>query len=169
MARLPTIFLNFFKFTLHQGIFDQVPCFFSLNPSLDTHGVTGLFLQLRHASGTLYHLILLIELGFVPQHSNLFSKLMLQVFQGLIFVVSVFLLFVFWFLVRLEHQAGCKCALQVLLLFIIITQPHAALVLFQTQCRPLPSQVPMIAIIVKHLAKDYITSVVIGTRTHTIG
>ena len=83
MARLPTIFLNCFKFTLHKGIFDQVLCFSSLNPSLDTHGVTGLLLQLRNASGTLHHLFL--DLVFAPQHSNLFSKLIFIVtgFQGL--------------------------------------------------------------------------------------
>ena len=75
LVRLPTIVLNYFKLTLHQGIFDQVPCFssVSLNPSLDTLGVTGLFLKLRHASGTLSHLI--FDLVFVPQNSSLFSKL----------------------------------------------------------------------------------------------
>ena len=51
----------------------QVPC--SLNPSLDTPKVTGLFLQLHHASRNLYHLI--SDLVFVPQSSNLFSKLIL--------------------------------------------------------------------------------------------
>ena len=96
MARLPTIFLNCFKFTLHQGIFDQVLCFSSLNPSLDTHGVTGLFLQPRHASGTLYHLI--FDLVFVPQNSSLFSKLILcHRFSMTNFVVSVFLCVVFCF------------------------------------------------------------------------
>ena len=83
---------------IHEGIFDQVPCFSSLNPSLDTHGVTGLFLQPRHASGTLYHLI--FDLVFVPQSSSLFSKLILcHRFSMTNFVVSVFLCVVFCFCV----------------------------------------------------------------------
>ena len=109
MARLLTIFLNCFKFTLHQVIFDQVPCCSSLNPSLDTHGVTGLFLQPRHASGTLYHLI--SDLVFVPQNSSLLSKLILcHRFSMTNFVVSVFLcvvfLFCFWFYCALNTQQG---------------------------------------------------------------
>ena len=113
MARLPSIILNFFKFTLHQEVFDQVPCFFSLNPSLNTHRETGLFLQLRHASGTLYHLIL--ELVFVPQHSNLFSKLILcHRFSRTNFCFVCFSLYCFCFvlfclllvLLRLEYPAG---------------------------------------------------------------
>ena len=96
MARLPTIFVIYFTFTLPQGIFDQVPCFSSLNPSFTTYGVTGLFLQLHHASGTLYHLIL--DLVLVPQNSNLFSKVLLcHRFSMTYFVVSVFSLFCFVF------------------------------------------------------------------------
>ena len=71
--------------------------------------VTGLFLQPRHASGTLYHLI--FALVFVPQNSSLFSKLILcHRFSMTNFVVSVFLCVVFCFvfvlflvLLRLEH------------------------------------------------------------------
>ena len=81
---------------------NQVPCFSSLNPSQDTPGVTGLFLQLRHASGTLYHLIL--DLAIVPQNSNLFLNLCYVTgFQGLI-LLSVFFCFFLWFvLLQLEH------------------------------------------------------------------
>ena len=125
MARLPTIFLNCFKFTLHQGIFDQVLCFSSLNPSLDTHGVTGLFLQPRHASGTLYHLI--FDLVFVPQNSSLFSKLILcHRFSMTNFVVSVFLCvvfcfcFVFGFTAPWTPSRVDMCALQVLLLLLLL-------------------------------------------------
>ena len=127
MARLPTIFLNCFKFTLHQGIFDQVPCFSSLNPSLDTHGVTGLFLQPRHASGTLYHLI--FDLVFVLQNSSLFSKLILcHRFSMTNFVVSVFFfvlcfcfLFCFWFYCALNTQQGGY--VRITSLIIIIASP----------------------------------------------
>ena len=118
MARLPTIFLNCFKFTLHQRVFDQVLCFSSLNPSLDTHGVTGLFLQPRHAYGTLYHLI--FDLVSVLQNSSLFSKLILcHRFSMTNFFVSVFLCVMFCFcfvfvlflvLLRLELPAGWICA-----------------------------------------------------------
>ena len=37
------------------NVVDLVQCFSSMNPSHNTPGVTGLFLQLCHASGTLYH------------------------------------------------------------------------------------------------------------------
>ena len=68
--------------------------------SLNTPGVTCLFLQLRFASGTLYHLIL--DLVFVPQNSNLFSKLTLHVhvchrFSRTKFVVFAFFRSVFGF------------------------------------------------------------------------
>ena len=54
-----------------------------------THGVTGLFLQLRHASGFLCHLILDL------------------VFQGLIFLcLFFFILFVFGFYCALNTQHG---------------------------------------------------------------
>ena len=107
MARLPTIILNCFKFTLCQGNFNQVACFSSLNPSLDTHMVTGLFLQLCHASGTLYHLIL--DLVFVPQNSNLFSKLILcHRFTRTNFVVSVFSFVLFLFYCTLNTQWICS-------------------------------------------------------------
>ena len=47
-AKLPTISQKYFKFTLHQGIFDPVPLISSKNPTLDmTSGVTGLFLWLE--------------------------------------------------------------------------------------------------------------------------
>ena len=121
MARLPTIFLNCFKFTLHQGIFDQVLCFSSLNPRLDTPGVTCLFLQPRHASGTLYHLI--FDLVFVLQNSSLFSKLILcHRFSMTNFVVSVFLcvMFCFWFYCALNTQQGGYVRITSLIIIIII-------------------------------------------------
>ena len=64
--------------------------FSSLNPSpsLDTHGVTGLFLQLRHAPRTLYHLIL--DLVFVPQNSNYFSSQCYYLWFGLWYCVAAF-------------------------------------------------------------------------------
>ena len=59
-ARLPTTSQNYFKdiylLILCQGIFGPVPCFSSMNQSLDTPGVTCFFIQLRHASGSLYDL-----------------------------------------------------------------------------------------------------------------
>ena len=95
------------------------------NPSLDTHGETGRFLQLRHASGTLYDLILHVDLVFVPQHSNLFSKLILcHRFSKTNFAVSVFSLFCFvycWFLLCLGTPSRVdKCALQVLLSLLLL-------------------------------------------------
>ena len=116
-ARLPTISQKYFKFTLRQGIFDSVPCFSSLNPSLDIPKVTGLFLQLRYASGTIYHLIL--DLVFVPQNSNLFSKLILcHRFSRTNFVVSVFFGFVFGFTVPWTPSRVDMCALQVFAIII---------------------------------------------------
>ena len=101
---LPTIFLKYFKFTLYQDIFDQAPCFSSLNPSLDTHWVTGLFLQLRHPSGTLDHLIL--DLVFV-QLKSLLKLILCHRFSRINFVVSVFfVLFVFGVYCALNTQQG---------------------------------------------------------------
>ena len=58
-------------------------------------------LQLRHASGTLSHLIL--DLVFVPQNSNFFSKLILcHSFSRTNFVCVCFVLF--WVLQRLKHS-----------------------------------------------------------------
>ena len=80
-------------------------CFSPMKPSLDNPGVTGLFLLLCHASGNLYHLI--FDLVFVPQISNLFSKLILcHRFSRTNVVMSVFLLV----LLNLEHPAGWICA-----------------------------------------------------------
>ena len=71
--------------------------------------VTGVFLQLRHASGNLYNLI--CNLVFEPQNSSLFSKLILcHKFSRTNFVLSVFSCFVFLVLLCLEHQAEWICA-----------------------------------------------------------
>ena len=105
---------NDLKFTLWKKTLTQ------LNPSLNTPGVTGRFLQQRCASGTLYHLIL--DLVFVPQNWNLFSKLILcHRFSRTNFVVSVFLrfCFVFCFTAPLTPCRVDMCALQVLLLLLL--------------------------------------------------
>ena len=113
-----------FKFKLHYRIFYQVPCFSSLNPSLDTHGVTYLFLQLRPASGTLL-LNQILDLVFVPQHLNLFSKLILcHKFSRTNLVVSVFLCFVFVlilvFTALWPPSKVDMCALHVLLVVVVV-------------------------------------------------
>ena len=85
--------------------FDPIPCFSSMNPSLDTPGVTGLFLQLRHTSATLYHLNL--DLVFVPQHYIFFLKLILCLrFSRINFVVSVSFVCFFWFYCTFNTQQG---------------------------------------------------------------
>ena len=112
----PTIFI--IKLTLRQGIFDLVTCFSSINPSLDTPGLTGLFLQVRPASGTLYHLV--SDLVFVPQNSNPFSKLILcHRFQGLILLCQ-FSYVLFWFTAPWTHSRLDMCTLQVFIIIVMI-------------------------------------------------
>ena len=79
----------------------------------------SLFLQLRHASGTLYHLIL--DLVFVPQNSNLFSKLILSHrFLRTNFVVSVFFCFCFFYCALNTQQSGYVRTTSLIIVVIII-------------------------------------------------
>ncbi len=75
-----------------------------------------IFLQLRHASGTFYHLIL--DLVFVPTNSNHFSKhILCHRFSRTNLVASVFFR-LFWF--TAPWTLSRVCALQVFIVIIII-------------------------------------------------
>ena len=121
MARLPNIFLNCFEFTLHQGIFDQVPCFFSLNPSLDTHGDRSFSSAAPRIWNSL-PLILRSCLCTTYFKSFLKTYLMSQVFNDYFCCVCffVFCFVCFLFYCALNTQQVDTCALQALLLFFLL-------------------------------------------------
>ena len=100
---LPNLYRPFYSF---KEIFGPVPFFSSINPSLDTPGVTGLFFSsCARISGTLYHLIL--DLVYVPQNSKLFSKLIMSQVSKDKFCCVCFLFVSFCFVYcGLEHPAG---------------------------------------------------------------
>ena len=75
--------------TLHQGIFNPVPCFSSMNPSFDTPGVTGLF---SSAAPCIWNALPLnLRSCLYTKNSKLFSKLIsCHRFSRTYLVVSVF-------------------------------------------------------------------------------
>ena len=119
---MPTIFLNCFKFTLHRGIFDQVPCFSPLNPLKSRHSWGD-----RSFSSAAPRIWNSLPLNLrsclcTTKFKSLLKLILCHRFSWTNFVVSVFLCFcvVFGFTAPWTPSRVDMCALQVLLLLFII-------------------------------------------------